>query len=94
MLPNTESSTVQWIGKPNNEMLLRVQQWLQDGRTLSWRPIFSAEKFPDIPWQVLCYAVQSPASASATRSRHRKPRECGWAVIRRSATGLMIDGWS
>ena len=62
MLPNTESPTVQWIGEPNNEMLLRVQQWLKNGRNLSWRPIFSAENFPGIPWQVLCYAEQSSES--------------------------------
>lgn len=50
---------VQWQGTADNEMMLRVQQWLKDGRTFSWRPIFSAENFPDIPWQVLCYAEQS-----------------------------------
>ena len=50
---------VQWHGTANNEMMLRVQQWLKDGRTFSWRPIFSAENFPGIPWQVLCYAEQS-----------------------------------
>ena len=59
MQPNTQSPNVQWKGEPNNEMLLRVQQWLKDGRTLFWLPIFSAENFPGIPWQLLSYAEQS-----------------------------------
>ncbi len=56
---NTDSKNVQWNGEPNNEMLLRVQQWLKDGGTLFWLPIFSADNFPGIPWQLLYYAEQS-----------------------------------
>jgi hypothetical protein len=58
-MTDSQNPNVQWHGKPNNEMLLRVQKWLKDGRTLFWLPIFSAENFPGTPWQVLCYAEQS-----------------------------------
>jgi hypothetical protein len=60
-MTNTDCPNVQWNAEPNNEMLLRVQQWLKDGRTLFWLPIFSAENFPGIPWQVLYYAERSNA---------------------------------
>ena len=43
----------QWIGNANNEMKQRVQQWMTEGRTLVWMPIWSRENFPSIPPRLL-----------------------------------------
>ncbi len=43
----------QWIGNANNEMKQRVQQWMTEGRTLVWLPIWSRENFPSIPPRLL-----------------------------------------
>jgi len=43
----------EWIGNANNEMKQRVQQWMTEGRTLVWLPIWSRENFPSIPPRLL-----------------------------------------
>lgn len=59
-MTNSETPNVQWIGAADNESMRRVQQWLADGRTLAWLPIYSAENFPGIPRETLYYAEQCP----------------------------------
>lgn len=54
------SPTMQWHGAADNVMMQRVKQWLADGRTLAWLPIFSSDNFPDIPKGILYDAEQSP----------------------------------
>jgi hypothetical protein len=51
----------QWVQFPgvSNEMILRVQKWVETGRTLMWFPIFSRENFPEVPPEALFYAEQS-----------------------------------
>lgn len=58
-MTNSDFPNAQWNGDPDNDMLLRVQQWLKDGRPLFWLPIFSTENFPGIPRELLYYAEQS-----------------------------------
>ena len=43
----------EWIGNANNEMKQRVQQWMTEGRTLVWLPIWSRGNFPNIPPRLL-----------------------------------------
>ena len=59
-MTHPDSTGVQWHGTADNPMMQRVQQWLGEGRTLAWLPIFSTENFPTIPQDVLYYAEQSP----------------------------------
>jgi hypothetical protein len=55
-----KSIPTQWIGAADNEPMQRVQQWLAEGRTLAWLPIWSRENFPNVPPQVLYAADQCP----------------------------------
>ena len=56
----SQNPNVQWNGPADNEMMQRMQRWLDDGRTLAWLPIFSCENFPEVPQEILYYANQAP----------------------------------
>jgi hypothetical protein len=57
---NESKTSHQWVGTANNEAMQRVQQWLSEGRTLAWLPIWSQENFPTIPKHLLYHAEQCP----------------------------------
>lgn len=59
-MTNSQNPNVQWNGTADNEMMQRVQRWLENGRTLAWLPILSSENFPEIPKDILYYAEQAP----------------------------------
>ena len=42
----------------NPEVEQRVQGWLASGQLLAWIPILSQENFPDVPPQILQFAVR------------------------------------
>jgi hypothetical protein len=52
--------TVEFLkGKPENEVMQRVQQWFAEGRRLAWMKILSQENFPDTPIEILQWADRS-----------------------------------
>lgn len=56
----TDSMTLKWHGATDNPMMQLVLQWLADGRTLAWLPIWNTENFPEVPPEVLYRAEQCP----------------------------------
>jgi hypothetical protein len=56
----SQNPNCQWIGAADNEMMRCVRQWLDEGRTLAWLPIYSPENFPEVPRDILYYTEQCP----------------------------------
>jgi len=59
-----QEQDAQWIRHPDakggDEMMRRVQEWLAEGRTLAWVPIYSRKNFPGIAPEILYCLDQCP----------------------------------
>lgn len=60
----SQNPNYQWIKSPNtntdaDDMMHRVQGWLDQKRTLVWFPILNTQNFPDVAPEILSQANQS-----------------------------------